>query len=44
MHYFDKQNLYGWASNQTEGLGIIHNISLYHDNVEIILDFHVFEV
>jgi hypothetical protein len=27
-----------------EGLGILHNISLYHDNVEIILDFHVIEV
>jgi hypothetical protein len=27
-----------------EGLGILHNISLYYDNVEIILDFHVFEV
>jgi hypothetical protein len=27
-----------------EGLGILHNISLYHDNAEIILDFHIFEV
>jgi hypothetical protein len=27
-----------------EGLGILHNISLYHDNMEITLDFHVFEV
>jgi hypothetical protein len=27
-----------------EGLGILHNISLYHDNMEIILDFHVFDI
>jgi hypothetical protein len=27
-----------------EGLGILHNIFLYHDNMEIILDFHVFDI
>ena len=29
--------------SRLEGLGILHNISLYHNNVEIILDFHVFD-
>ena len=27
-----------------EGLGILHNISLYHNNVEVALDFHVFDI
>jgi hypothetical protein len=27
-----------------EGLGILHNISIYHDNVEIALDYHVFDI
>jgi hypothetical protein len=27
-----------------ESLGLLHNISLYHDEMEIILDFHVFNI
>jgi hypothetical protein len=27
-----------------KGLGILHNISLCHNNVEVILDFHVFDI
>jgi hypothetical protein len=27
-----------------EGLGILHNISLYHEQMEISLDFHVFGI
>jgi hypothetical protein len=27
-----------------EGLGILHNISLYHEQTEISLDFHVFDI
>ena len=30
--------------SRLEGLGILHNISLYHNNAEIILDFHVFDI
>ena len=30
--------------SRLEGLGILHNISLYHNNVEVILDFHVFDI
>jgi hypothetical protein len=27
-----------------EGLGILHNISLYHNNIEVAIDFHVFDI
>ena len=27
-----------------EGLGIVHDISLYQNNMKIILDFHVFDI
>jgi hypothetical protein len=27
-----------------EGLGILHDISLYHEQIEISLDFHVFDI
>jgi hypothetical protein len=27
-----------------EGLGVLHNISLYHNKIEIPLDFHVFDI
>jgi hypothetical protein len=27
-----------------EGLGILHNITIQHDNAEVALDFHVFEI
>ena len=27
-----------------EGIGILHNISLYHNKVEVALDFHVFQI
>lgn len=27
-----------------QGLGILHNITLYHENVEIVLDFHIFDI
>jgi hypothetical protein len=30
--------------SRLEGLGILHNISIYHDNVEIALDYHVFDI
>ena len=30
--------------SRLEGLGILHNVSLCHGNVEIILDFHVFDI
>ena len=30
--------------SRLEGLGILHNISLYHNNVDIILDIHVFDI
>ena len=30
--------------SRLEGLGVLHNISLYHNNVEITLDFHVFDI
>ena len=29
--------------SRLEGLGILHNISLYHNNVKVILNFHVFD-
>ena len=27
-----------------EGIGILHNITVHHVNVEVALDFHVFEI
>ena len=27
-----------------KGLGILHNITVHHNNVEMALDFHVFEI
>ena len=30
--------------SRLEGLEILHNISIYHDNVEVALDYHVFDI
>ena len=30
--------------SRQEGLGILHDISLYHGQMEISLDFHVFDI
>ena len=27
-----------------EGLGVLHNISLYHNDIEVPVDFHVFDI
>jgi len=30
--------------SRLEGFGILHSISLYHNDVEVTLDFHVFDI
>ena len=49
--FFDKEPLaptiktYEMAPHlRLEGLGILHDISLYHGQMEISLDFHVFDI
>ena len=27
-----------------EGLGLLHNVTIYHDKVKMALDFHIFDI